>query len=179
MSDNIAIGATVAVIERSRVLLCQREDFEVWCLPGGHNDPGESLAATAIREVKEEVGLDVALDRFVGIYSRLGATPTIHLAVFAAHPIGGAVKAQVDEVIDIAGFDPGDLPRDMFWWHRQPIADAAAGVSGVADTTIVNPPEAVNSRQELYDLRDRSGMERSEFYHDYFEGNRPQLIRNT
>ncbi len=179
MSDKIAVGATVAVLEDGRVLMCQREDFEVWCLPGGHNDSGESLAATAIREVKEEVGLDVALDRIVGIYSRLGATPTIHLAVFAAHPVGGEIKAQADEVIDIAWFDPADLPRDMFWWHRQPIADAAAGVSGVAYTTIVDPPLVVNSRQELYDLRDRSGMERSEFYHDYFEGNRPQLIRNA
>jgi ADP-ribose pyrophosphatase YjhB (NUDIX family) len=46
-----ALGANVAIIYDNQVLLTKREDFEVWCLPGGHVEPGEPLADTAICEV--------------------------------------------------------------------------------------------------------------------------------
>jgi ADP-ribose pyrophosphatase YjhB (NUDIX family) len=59
----INLGVNVAVIEDGRVLLTQREDFPVWCLPGGGVDPGESLAQAAVREVREETGLEVELER--------------------------------------------------------------------------------------------------------------------
>jgi ADP-ribose pyrophosphatase YjhB (NUDIX family) len=66
----INLGVNVAVIEDGRVLLTQREDFEVWCLPGGQVESGESLAQAAVREVREETGLHIELLRLVGIYSR-------------------------------------------------------------------------------------------------------------
>ncbi len=62
------LGVTVAVIDEDRILLTKREDFEVWCLPGGGVDPGESVAQAAIREAREETGLEVQLTRLVGIY---------------------------------------------------------------------------------------------------------------
>jgi ADP-ribose pyrophosphatase YjhB (NUDIX family) len=55
------LAVNVAVIDGDRVLLTRREDFEVWCLPGGTVDEGESLAEAATREVREETGLDVRL----------------------------------------------------------------------------------------------------------------------
>jgi hypothetical protein len=62
------------------------------------------------------------------------------------------------------------LPRDMFWWHRQPIIDVFNGVgSGVARSFQMTVPHFVNSRQELYALRDQSGLSRPEFYRYYFE----------
>ena len=47
-------------------MLTQREDFEVWRLSGGVAEPGEILAQAAVREAKEETGLDVRLTRLVG-----------------------------------------------------------------------------------------------------------------
>ena len=179
MQTAISIGATVVIVREGQVLMTKREDYEVWCLPGGHSDPDESLAATAIREAKEEVGLDVELTRFVGVYSRLGAEKSIHLSVFMARPVAGIPTPQVDEVLDIRYFDPARLPRDMFWWHRQPIIDALAGVAGAAYTAIVEPPQQVYSRQELYALRDRSGLSRTAFYHHYFESGNNSLVRNV
>ena len=67
------IAANVAVIQDGKILLTKREDFEVWCLPSGGVEDGESLAEAAIRETKEETGVDVELTRLVGVYSRLGA----------------------------------------------------------------------------------------------------------
>ncbi|MDQ3250285.1 MAG: NUDIX domain-containing protein [Chloroflexota bacterium] len=168
----INIGANIVIIEHGKVLLTQREDFEVWCLPGGHIDAGESAAAVAIREAREETGLDVHLLRLVGVYTRLGSADDIHTVCFAAQPTGGILQAQVGEVIDLAYFAPDDLPTAMFWWHRQQISDALAGIGGsVATVVTVQPAEPVRSRQELYALRDQSGMTRPDFYHYYFEQN--------
>ena len=49
-------GVNVAVLDGGRVLVPQRSDLPVWCLPGGFIDDGESVATAAIREVHEETG---------------------------------------------------------------------------------------------------------------------------
>ena len=165
------LGVNLAVIQDGRILLIQREDFEVWCLPGGHTDPGESVAETAVREAREEIGLDVELTRFVGVYSRIGGEYTIHLNLFAAEPVGGEIKLQTDEVTAIDYFAPDALPDEMFWWHRQKIADAMNGVSGAVWRFEVVPAEIVNSRPELYALQSKSGLAPSEFYKYFFESN--------
>lgn len=179
MSSTISLGATAVVIDGGRILLTKREDFQVWCLPGGHTDPGESVAETAVREIREETGLAIALDRFVGIYSRIGSDPAIHLNVFAAHPVGGSLQPQADEVIDIGFFAPDDLPADLFWWHRPAIADALAGVRGAAYTITIDPARPVGSRTELYDLRDRmrDRFSRPQFYRWFFEDRPGNSIR--
>lgn len=80
---NLAVN--VAVIDaHNRVLLTRREDFEVWCLPGGSVEEGESLAADAVREVSEETDLTVQLTRWVGIYSRPKLGGYHSAALFAA-----------------------------------------------------------------------------------------------
>jgi hypothetical protein len=60
-----AVGATVAILRDGKLLLTRREDFEVWCLPGGCVDEDESLADAARREAEEETGLKVRLTRLV------------------------------------------------------------------------------------------------------------------
>ncbi len=56
--------------EQGKIVFIKRNDLPVWDLPGGHVEEGESLVEAAIREVKEETGLDVRITRLVGIYSR-------------------------------------------------------------------------------------------------------------
>lgn len=52
------IAVNVAVIQDHKILLTQREDFETWILPGGGMEPGESVAQAAMRETKEETGVE-------------------------------------------------------------------------------------------------------------------------
>jgi len=52
------IGVNIAIIQDNSLLLTQREDFEVWYLPGGVVEPGETLAQAAMRKAKEETRLD-------------------------------------------------------------------------------------------------------------------------
>lgn len=86
------LAVNVAVMHGCKILLTKREDFETWILPSGGVEDGESIAQAAIRETKEETGLDVELTRLVGIYSRLGNMSPVHAMLFIAKPIGGEIK---------------------------------------------------------------------------------------
>ncbi|MCL4252406.1 MAG: NUDIX domain-containing protein [Anaerolineae bacterium] len=164
------IGANIAIIQDNKILLTKREDFEVWCLPGGQSEAGESLAQTAIREAYEETGYRVAITRLVGVYSRLGGGIDIHGALFVGEIIGGEMKPQAEEVIDIGFFNLNNLPQPIFWWHIPQIEDAMKGVGGgAAGCSHFYPAETVTSRKALYEMRDNSGLSRSEFYQYYFE----------
>ena len=68
---NSLVPAASAVVADSagRILLHRRKDNDKWALPGGVMELGESLSACAIREVKEETGLDIEVTGIVGIYS--------------------------------------------------------------------------------------------------------------
>ena len=54
--------------EQDRVLLCHRRDMDAWNLPGGGVEDHETPWDAAVREVREEVGLDVEVTRLTGLY---------------------------------------------------------------------------------------------------------------
>ncbi len=161
-----AIAAIVAIIYDGKILLTKRDDFEVWCLPGGGVEDGESLAEAAIREAKEETGLDVELTRLVGVYSRVGGMwNDMHAILFAAEPVGGELKTQPGETIDVAYFPFDGIPDELLFGHKQRIDDAIHQVTGIAvKQEMSTPANDRPSRKEFYGLRDQSGLSRQEFY---------------
>lgn len=160
------LAAIVAVIDNGKVLLTKREDFEVWCLPGGGVEDGESLAEAAIREAKEETGVDVELTRLVGVYSRIGGMwSDVHAVLFAARPIGGELRLQPGETVEVKYFPFEEVPDNVLFGHKKRIEDAINDVSGVAVKQELNIFEEVKpTRKELYAMRDRSGLPRQQFY---------------
>jgi len=67
----IRLGCSAVIFDgdRKSVLLTRRKDNGAWCLPSGGMEPGESVSETCEREVFEETGLIVRVERLVGIYS--------------------------------------------------------------------------------------------------------------
>ncbi|MFP7494507.1 NUDIX domain-containing protein [Terribacillus saccharophilus] len=64
------VPAVSAVIRNDQhILLQQRSDNGKWALPGGNMDPGESIQHAICREVIEETGLDISVERIIGVYS--------------------------------------------------------------------------------------------------------------
>jgi ADP-ribose pyrophosphatase YjhB (NUDIX family) len=162
--SNLAVN--VAVIHEGKLLLTKREDFETWILPSGGVEAGESLAQAAIRETKEETGLEVALTRLVGVYSRLSNMSPAHIVLFAARPVGGEIKCQPGETIAVEWFAFHEIPGPLSLGHQRRIKDALEGASGVVVLQELNLPAMPDkiTRKELYELRDRSGLSRQEFY---------------
>jgi 8-oxo-dGTP pyrophosphatase MutT (NUDIX family) len=69
LANSIRPSAAALVIRGSTVLLTQRSDNGNWSMPGGAQDPGESLSQTAIRETREETGIAIQLLGVVGIFT--------------------------------------------------------------------------------------------------------------
>src|SRR5579864_3929425 len=157
------MGVHVAVIRGDEALLIQREDFEVWSLPSGEIEPGETPAQAAVREVYEETGLQVRLTRLVGLYTipRMIAGNCTN-AVFAAEIIGGKLETKTDETLDARFFTQQQLPDQLIWWERQRIVDALLGIGGSAVWTQDAPLLGEHlSREDLYRRRDESGLSRA------------------
>ncbi|MGW3388212.1 NUDIX domain-containing protein [Streptomyces cinereoruber] len=68
--NSLVVAASAVVTdERGRILLQRRRDNDLWALPGGGMEMADSLPGTAVREVKEETGLDVEVTGLVGTYT--------------------------------------------------------------------------------------------------------------
>ncbi|MBM0204318.1 NUDIX domain-containing protein [Micromonospora sp. STR1s_5] len=68
--NSIVVAVTVFVEdEQGRVLLIHRTDNGLWALPGGAQDFGEYISETAVRETREETGVEVKVAGVVGIYT--------------------------------------------------------------------------------------------------------------
>ena len=103
--------AAVVLVETDGNLVLVRRAIEPalgrWSFPSGYVDRGESVEEGAVREVREETGLLVAITGLVGVYSTSG-NPVV-LAVFTAEVTGGELRPGA-EVTETAEFNPDELP---------------------------------------------------------------------
>jgi ADP-ribose pyrophosphatase YjhB (NUDIX family) len=69
--EPIILSGAMAVIpnERGEILVTRRADSGLWTVPGGYADLGETTTHTAVREVREETGLDIEPTGVIGVYS--------------------------------------------------------------------------------------------------------------
>jgi ADP-ribose pyrophosphatase YjhB (NUDIX family) len=130
----LRLGCSAAIFDepRQRVLLMQREDNGLWCLPSGGMDPGESVTETIVREVVEETGLVVAVVGLVGVYSSPhvlvrypdGNRFQIVSLCFAAQALGGQLRT-TDEAVSVGYFTRQEAAAiDVMANHVERIRDA-------------------------------------------------------
>jgi 8-oxo-dGTP diphosphatase len=112
--------------EDSSIVLVKRKNEpckDMWALPGGMLDGDETIETTAVREAKEETGLDVQLGRSIGVYSKPGRDPRGRYVsvAYTAKPIGGELKAADDakEIQRTKGYAAMQLAFD----HNQILTD--------------------------------------------------------
>jgi 8-oxo-dGTP diphosphatase len=129
LDPKIAVG-TIIRVDSGRIVLVRRAidpGYGKWVFPGGYVDRGESLVGAALREAREECGLEVRIDGLVNVYSYGGRAPVI--IVYAATAIGGTL-APDEECLETAEFDPASIPwRDLaFRSTEEALRDHLAGL---------------------------------------------------
>ncbi len=117
---------------RKKILLTRRTDNGQWCLPGGAMDAGESAAECCIREVWEETGLRVCINKLIGIYTTPHRISTYadgnryqYASMTFEATITGGEMGLSNETTEIAFFTPDAIAEiDLMENHIERIQDA-------------------------------------------------------
>ncbi|UNS98573.1 NUDIX domain-containing protein [Streptomyces tubbatahanensis] len=119
--NSLVVAASAVVTDaEGRILLQKRTDNGLWALPGGGMGMTDSLPGTAVRETKEETGLDVEITGLVGTYTDPrhviaysdGEVRRQFNVCFEARIVGGAlaISDESEELRFVAPEDIGALP---------------------------------------------------------------------
>ena len=125
--DPKVVTMVVVVDERGDVIVGRRSiepGYGQWCLPGGYVNDDEHPADSALRECREEIGVDVEIVGLLGVYHILKRdAPSMVGIGYRARLLPGAVPVAGSEMLEIGAF-PGDrLPELAFTSHRQAMSD--------------------------------------------------------
>lgn len=105
-------------VENGIVLIERKNPPYGWALPGGFVDYGESLEQAAVREAKEETGLDVTLTSQFHTYSSPDRDPRFHTISTVYRAIAKGVPCGADDAGQARIFTQKNLPSLVFDHHK-------------------------------------------------------------
>jgi ADP-ribose pyrophosphatase YjhB (NUDIX family) len=118
----IMVGAAVLLLnQENQLLMIRRMDNNCWGIPGGAMELGENIEDTAMRETKEEIGIEVENLELFGVYSGSelyfkypdGNEVYNVSIVYFAHTFQGKILLDAAEHSEYKFFDIGNLPQDI------------------------------------------------------------------
>ncbi|GAA3405877.1 NUDIX hydrolase [Paenibacillus hodogayensis] len=110
-SKHFVSAATIVLNELNEILLIKGPD-RGWEMPGGVVEEGESLKNAAIRETKEESGIEIEVTKFCGIFQNV--PQSICNTLFLGRPVGGELTTS-PESLEV-GFFPLEVALEMVTW---------------------------------------------------------------
>jgi ADP-ribose pyrophosphatase YjhB (NUDIX family) len=125
--------AGAVVVRDGRVLLGRRAvepALGAWDIPGGFLNPWELPEAAAAREVREETGLEVRIERLLAVavdtYQDRDYTLNLY---YLAEPLSG-VESPADDLAELRWFGPAEIPTDLAFPHcREVLAEWQAAAA--------------------------------------------------
>jgi 8-oxo-dGTP diphosphatase len=115
LDPKVAVGTVI--LAEDRLVLVRRAiepGYGLWVFPGGYVDRGEDVRSAAVREAKEEAGLDVRIDGLLNIYSY--AHRSLIVIVYGATAVGGELCAD-EECLEARLFPKSEIPWDQLAFH--------------------------------------------------------------
>ncbi|WP_431799818.1 NUDIX hydrolase [Halobacillus andaensis] len=106
------VSAATVVMDETNTMLLIKGPKRGWEMPGGQVEEGEPLREAAIRETKEECGLDIEITRYCGVFQNVNRSICNHL--FVGRPSGGQLKT-TSEALEV-GFFPIEEALKMITW---------------------------------------------------------------
>jgi 8-oxo-dGTP pyrophosphatase MutT (NUDIX family) len=130
--------AGTCICDGDQVLLQLRADHDAWGFPGGAIELGESAAEAAIREAREETGIDIKIESLLGVYTKYEQSyPNGDVAqpitiFFRCVPVGGRLTSADDHETLRLQYFPLEQTSALFSaQHRDALADLRADRSSV------------------------------------------------
>jgi len=120
VTPKVAVGAVVGD-DQGRILLMQRADSGMWLYPTGWADVGYSPSEVAVKEVREETGIECEVVQLVGVYDglRMGFSRIpLYSVVFHCLATGGELAAHPLEASDVGFFHADELPPGVIGFDR-------------------------------------------------------------
>jgi 8-oxo-dGTP diphosphatase len=108
---HIISAATIVINEQNEILLI-KGPLRGWEMPGGQVEEGESLKEAAIRETKEESGIDIEVLKFCGVFQNVSGS--ICNTLFLAKPIGGYLTTS-SESLEVGYFPIEEALKIVTW----------------------------------------------------------------
>ncbi len=123
------VDIIIQVDKKSVILIKRKNPPYGWAIPGGFVDYGESLEEAAVREAKEETGLDVALAGQFHTYSDPKRDPRQHTISTVYIAKGKGKPHAMDDALAIGIFTELDLPAEIAFDHRSILKDYFKSIS--------------------------------------------------
>jgi ADP-ribose pyrophosphatase YjhB (NUDIX family) len=141
VTPKVGVAAVVGN-DKGEILLIQRADSGIWLYPTGWADIGYSASEVAVKEVREETGIECEVLRMIGVLDglRLGFTRVpMYLLVFHCRAVGGTLERHPLEVADVGWFAEEALPWPVAGypsWGKH----AFAAIRGEEVDVLFDPP---------------------------------------
>jgi ADP-ribose pyrophosphatase YjhB (NUDIX family) len=135
MHEDLEVHTPIVAVDAAifdadgRLLLAQRVDSGQWCMPGGAADVGESPSVGAVREAREETGLEVRATRVIGVFdNRSFGLPSVarhaYYLVFECEVVGGTLTPSVETTDFVWVTEDQAMKLDLFRTHTKKVPAA-------------------------------------------------------
>jgi ADP-ribose pyrophosphatase YjhB (NUDIX family) len=118
-ANSITVAVSAFVLDDTgRLLMIRRSDNDLYSIPGGQLELGETLAQAAVRELREETGIDIEVTGVIGLYSNPdhviayddGEVRQEFSLCFRARPLGGELRTSSES-------------KEVHWVKRSRLAE--------------------------------------------------------